>query len=163
MVDAGGMAIFSRHPLEDTVVRVVGGWPQLRATVRVGAVPVRILGVHVVAPVSVATAERQDRQLRLLVTEFGHLRGRRLIVGDFNASQFNDAFDDVERTGVRSVQDLTGQGLAVTWPNGTHWWMPGLQLDHCFVSAAVVPLSVRQGTGVGSDHRPLTLVAAVVQ
>jgi endonuclease/exonuclease/phosphatase (EEP) superfamily protein YafD len=51
--------------------------------------------------------------------------------------------------------------LATTWPNGLHKFPP-LRIDHVFFTGTFVPLTVREGDGTGSDHRPVITDIAVL-
>jgi endonuclease/exonuclease/phosphatase (EEP) superfamily protein YafD len=150
--DVTGSAIFSKLPLRDTAVQVARHSPLLSATVDVGGRAVRIANIHPNAPAFHYPAwarytERVDELVR-------DATGRLVVVGDYNATQFNRWLGDLADLGLRSVHEDLGRGTATTWPNGQLTALP-IRLDHVMVSAGVVGLTIREGDGPGSDHRPV--------
>jgi endonuclease/exonuclease/phosphatase (EEP) superfamily protein YafD len=65
-------------------------------------------------------------------------------------------YEQLEADGLRSAHEDRGQGYAVTWPNGARW-IPPIRIDQAFVSPEVECISIREGRGAGSDHKPLIL------
>jgi endonuclease/exonuclease/phosphatase (EEP) superfamily protein YafD len=153
-------AILSRVPLEDTDIEYTDRSPLLEATVRVGGRAVRLIDVHPAAPVF--SYPRWRAQSRAITGTIGATRGRVVAAGDFNVTQFNSWIEDLEALGLRSAHELLGDGAATTWPNGQGLFPP-VRLDHVLVSAAVVPLRIRQGVGQGSDHRPVIVDLALTR
>jgi len=63
----------------------------------------------------------------------------------------------IHALGLRDAHDLAGFGRGATWPV-RRWWryVPGLRLDHIYVSDAFAVTESRTGVGRGSDHRPVS-------
>lgn len=156
--DPGGMAILSRHPLTDVDVKHAGGWPIITATAELGGRPVHLAGVHLVAPLE--TFQRNQRAQRAITAIARTLERPRVLVGDFNASPYNRWHQQLLDLGLRDAHEAVGRPFATTWPNGRHL-LPPLLLDHLFADPPIVPVRVREGRGVGSDHRPIVVDLAI--
>ena len=78
------------------------------------------------------------------------------VIGDFNATQHSLVYEQLEADGLRSAHEDRGRGYAVSWPNGARW-IPPIRIDQAFVSPDVECVSIREGRGTGSDHKPLIL------
>jgi hypothetical protein len=83
-------------------------------------------------------------------------QGPRVIVGDFNATQHSAVYELLTSGSLQSAHEAVGRGYATTWPNG-RYWLPPIRIDHAFVSAEAECVSIAEGRGRGSDHRPLIL------
>ncbi len=157
---ADGMVLLSRVPFVDHDLLHVGRRPVPTATVRVGGTAVHLVDVHVVAPVR-DFDENRDEQLAInrIVRRTPKPR---IVAGDFNATPTNRWYQEVLDLGLDEVHAAVGDPFATTWPNGSQR-VPPIQLDHVFVDdPPVVPRHVRQGTGTGSDHRPVITDFAVL-
>jgi endonuclease/exonuclease/phosphatase (EEP) superfamily protein YafD len=153
---AFGSAILSRLLLTDARVDDLAGLPMSRATVTVDGRQVRLLDVHTLSPMGGDNFERRDSQLDALVGLAAGASGEAgtVMVGDFNANRWHPAFRRLLDTGLRDAHEQVGRGLARSWPNGTK--VPTFALlDHVLVSPSIAAVSVREGTGRGSDHRPV--------
>jgi endonuclease/exonuclease/phosphatase (EEP) superfamily protein YafD len=157
--DPGGMAILSRHRLTHVVVRHADGWPIITATAVLGGRPIHLAGVHLVAPLE--TFARNQRAQREITAIARRLPTPRMLVGDFNASPYNRWYGQLLDLGLRDAHEAVGRPFATTWPNGRHK-VPPLLLDHLLIDPPIVPLHVREGRGVGSDHRPIVVDLAMV-
>jgi endonuclease/exonuclease/phosphatase (EEP) superfamily protein YafD len=152
-----GTAILSRLPLRDATTVTALGNGLASANIELAGRSVRLLAVHPLAPVTFSVYKAQ----RDAITEFvQHENGPLILAGDFNTTQFNAWLGRLGRLGLRSAHVLLGQGRATTWPNG-HRFLPPIRLDHVLVSRSVVPLSIHEGRGSGSDHKPVIVVLAL--
>ena len=156
--DPGGMAVLSREPLRDVVVRRADGWPIITAAVVVDHTTVHLAGVHLVAPLD--TFSRNQRQQRAITAIIRALPRPRIVAGDFNADPYNRWYEQIRHLGLREAHEAVGRSLATTWPNGQHH-LPPLRLDHVFVDAPLLPLRATEGRGTGSDHRPIVVDLAI--
>jgi endonuclease/exonuclease/phosphatase (EEP) superfamily protein YafD len=162
-----GVGIYSRFPLEDA--QIVYGWgdPFARATLRVQGRPVRLYDVHPLPPLHsqwVINWEEMLKAVRAAVMGEPAAQGPRgalVLAGDFNMNRQAMWFGRFTELGLRDAHDDRGRGLATTWPNGTQL-VPPLRLDHVLLGSKVACLSVHEGRGRGSDHRPLLLDLAVL-
>ena len=158
---AFGSAILSKLPLADARVDDLGGLPMSRATVTVAGRPVDLLNVHTLSPMSGGNFDVRDRQLDALADLAAGSDGSDgpesravVMVGDFNANRWHPAFRRLLDSGLGDAHEQVGRGLARTWPNGRR--LPSFALlDHVLVSPPIIAVSVREGTGRGSDHRPV--------
>ncbi len=159
--DPGGMAVLSRDPLTDVVVRHSDDWPIITATLTVGGTALHLAGVHLLAPLD--TFARNQRQQHAITAIVRSLARPRIVAGDFNASPYNRWFGELLGLGLDEAHEAVGRWWATTWPNGQHH-LPPLRLDHVFVDdPPVVPLHASEGTGTGSDHRPIVVDLAIVR
>ena len=152
---AFGSAILSKLPLADARVEELAGLPMSRATVAIDGRPVELVNVHTLSPMSGDNFDVRDRQLAALADLAARSEGRPVVmVGDFNANRWHPAFRRLLDSGLGDAHEQVGRGLARTWPNGTR--LPTFALlDHVLVSPPITAVSVREGTGRGSDHRPV--------
>jgi endonuclease/exonuclease/phosphatase (EEP) superfamily protein YafD len=115
---------------------------------------VRLYDVHTRAPMrgGASTWEAQLAELgRLVEAEVGP----RVVAGDLNATSGHRAFRDLLGVGLRDAHVERGRWWAGTWPRDRWWFPPVARLDHVLVSPELAVLDVREGTGRGSDHRPV--------
>jgi endonuclease/exonuclease/phosphatase (EEP) superfamily protein YafD len=121
---------------------------------------VHLVDVHVVAPVR-SFDENRDQQVAInrIVRDTAKPR---IVAGDYNATPTNRWYQELLDLGFHEVHEAVGDPFATTWPNGVRH-LPPIRLDHVFVDdPPVVPLDVHQGTGTGSDHRPVIVDLAVL-
>ena len=154
-----GVAVLSRVPLADVAKPVVARMPMIEVTVTIGGRSVRVFDLHPNAPA--ADFERWSLQSDAITDEIVQTKGRLVVAGDFNVTQFNEWMDELEDLGLRSSHEALGRGTATTYPNGKIPELPPIRLDHVMVSPGVVPLRVREGTGEGSDHKPVIVDLAL--
>jgi endonuclease/exonuclease/phosphatase (EEP) superfamily protein YafD len=153
-----GTALLARFPLRNAKVLTTRGDRMARATVVVGGRTVRLMAVHPTAP---TTFERWDAQRRAVTRTVVTEERPIVLAGDFNNTQFNAWIGQLQGIGLESAHELLGRGFATTWPNGKRSFPP-IRLDHALVSQGVAPLSIREGQGAGSDHRPVIVRLAVL-
>ncbi|MGH9149380.1 MAG: endonuclease/exonuclease/phosphatase family protein, partial [Acidimicrobiales bacterium] len=157
---AFGSAIYSRLALSATSSLNLAGLPITVATVSVGAAQVRLYNVHTMAPSTSSDLQRRNRQLAALAFRMEAEPGPVMAVGDFNATPWDPAFRRLLDRGFVDAHERTGRGLARTFPSGRRY-PPVVLIDHVVVSPGVVPLRVWEGSGSGSDHRPVLADLAV--
>jgi len=83
-----------------------------------------------------------------------------MLVGDFNMGQHNRFYKNLLNQGFYNLHQELGQGATITWPNGMNN-APPVRLDHAFISPELIGLSINEGTGLGSDHRPFVIDVAL--
>lgn len=149
-----GTAVFSRLPLRDVGEVDLAGVPMTTFSVTVDGRPVRVFVVHTLPPISATNVDGWRAQLAALA-DVAADEGALVVAGDLNATRHHPSFRALLRDGgLRDAHAEVGRAAAWTWPNGL-WWLPALQLDHVLLRGAVSAVSVVEGTGTGSDHRPL--------
>jgi endonuclease/exonuclease/phosphatase (EEP) superfamily protein YafD len=146
-----GAAVFSRHELVDEEVVDLVGVPMMTVGVRIGDRTIRVWNVHTSSPTLGERRYRRDAQLHALVERRGQERQPLLVVGDFNAGYWNDAFADLVATDLRDAHDVVGRGLDGSWKGVRIETL----IDHVLVSPEWGVSAVRNGEGRGSDHRPV--------
>mgnify|MGYP001810021315 CR=1 FL=1 len=140
------------------------GWFRLRYAAVVaavptvhGAMPLTLLAVHMQRPSLPAAFAANLHQLSVLSETLPSSTA--IVVGDFNATPWSNALQDVDR--VVGLPRLT-RALA-TWPvrPATRLQIPMpvplLPIDHAFAGRDWRVISVRAGPRVGSDHLPVEL------
>lgn len=154
--DSFGIALYSKLPLRDATVLDVEGIPMARALVRFGERWVEMVNIHTLPP-------RLSEYLPIwrAQNEWIEQHARRaslplLLAGDFNATQHSLPYARFQRAGLLDAHREVGRGDATTFPNGV-FPVPPIRLDHAFYTRELRCLSVVEGVGKGSDHRPLIL------
>jgi len=159
--DSFGAAIYSRHPFASKPVNdsSMGKWGvvQLSATIDFGGKAIDCWNIHLVPPRNWDYAiehldEMRDFEQRLRATSRAHV----IVAGDFNFSGATLQASAIRSTGFKDAFEEAGAGRGNTWPvNGIFRYLPGIRLDHIYLSPGLRCRSIRTGTGSGSDHRPL--------
>ncbi len=157
----GGIALFSRFPLENVQVHRVGGSVHTIITARVNLNGTRleILAMHPLTPVTDDKFSERNRQLAWAADYMRGLTGPRILIGDLNTTLFSPYFQDLVRdSGLHNARQ--GQGLLPSWP-ARYDVVPAIPpflripIDHCLVSDEISVARIRLGPRVGSDHLPL--------
>jgi endonuclease/exonuclease/phosphatase (EEP) superfamily protein YafD len=159
-----GSGIWSALPLHDGGTWDVAGAPMTRATIHIGGRRLRIVNVHTRSPLKGGWAKwsAQLEALAALAAGASAEPGPLVMGGDFNATSGHRHFRSILRQGLRDAHVEAGRGWAVTWPRGFRLVPPVFRLDHVLVSEGVAVLSATEGTGKGSDHRPVIVDLAVL-
>jgi endonuclease/exonuclease/phosphatase (EEP) superfamily protein YafD len=167
--DYMGIAIVSRLPIEAREIGPLGetNVPYARIDVRTASgARVRLYAIHTWPPYgtellamhvaqmahvgALATRDAEDPALSAVI--FG---------GDFNASPTTYQYRRLRETGLVNAHERVGRGFATTWPN-LPWPFPPMRLDHVFVAGRDVEVvSVHEGEGEGSDHRPVYVALSI--
>jgi endonuclease/exonuclease/phosphatase (EEP) superfamily protein YafD len=154
--DCYGLAVYSKIPIEPPGVTTVypGGLsvPCLKLTVRIGGQAVMFFNAHLVPPKSVAHFRQQCAQFADLLTEAAKARPS-VLAGDFNFTERSAFGRRLRKARFRSTHQLAGWGRAPTWPN--QGLLPGVRIDHVYLSSGLTCFEARPGVGTGSDHRPV--------
>jgi endonuclease/exonuclease/phosphatase (EEP) superfamily protein YafD len=151
----GTVNLFSRLPLKTEVQNWVAGRPMHTVEVALGAQTLRLIGLHAPRPLNAGRYnydEYWQQMLPLLQSQPGPLA----IVGDFNATQHSRVYQLLTEKRLRSAHQDRGRGYATTWPNG-YYPVPPIRIDQAFISPEVECVSIQEGRGRGSDHKPLIL------
>jgi len=157
-----GAALYSRFPFDADAALVPGGhsWsPFGRATIRSPYGPIGVLGVHPPPPLpnTRGVAER-DRGLAAIAPLLQALPPQRVVLGDFNATPWNDAFQRMRRDAG------LGHGSAAWWLPSWPDPLPALlrtPIDHVLTSGRLTVTAATLGPSIGSDHRPLIATVRV--
>ena len=152
-IDFCNLVILSKYPVAEQEARV--GWegpPMIRARFGPELGGLTVIGVHTIR---FPHSRAQFRQVVALSDLIDSLPGRKLVMGDFNATPFSRIISTIAgRTGLRRLSTLP------SWPS--NFGLPQVAIDHIFVSPAIRAVQSAQiGQSAGSDHFPITLKIAV--
>ena len=112
--------------------------------------------VHLMPPRSRAQTIEQRREFADLRDRLKHEELPIVLCGDFNFTNASAFADELTRLGLIDAHRISGRGRGTTWPRlGPLRWLPGIRLDHIFISKELTSTHSRTGTGQGSDHRPV--------
>jgi endonuclease/exonuclease/phosphatase (EEP) superfamily protein YafD len=156
--DAGGIALLSRLELRDPTIAHSYAWPFVLARVDVGGRSISLIGVHIAGPGFFTRHRRHQERIERLLR---NTAPSRVLAGDFNSTPFNAWISQLRDLGLRDAHETRGRAHVTTWPNGEHV-LPPVLVDHVVLDDSLVPLRVREGTGRGSDHRPVIVDVAVL-
>lgn len=156
-----GLAIYSRFPLEDTEAVEAGGRPLLRASITVGGHRVRLYHLHPTSPnPGWGVARSWNDGWRAILAELRDETGPVVVAGDFNMTQHHRWYRKLKALGFVSSHEERGRGSATTWPQTRA--LGQIRIDQVFHGEGVVSLSIREGRGHGSDHRPVIAELAIL-
>ena len=123
-----------------------------RASLSVGSVVLDIVSVHTRPPMWTDSTPDWFRDLGLLPRP--GRTGTQLLLGDFNATQDQHAFRDLEDAGYRDAGITVGAGLKPTWYKP--WMVPPVTFDHVLTDKPLRATAVHTYPLRGSDHHILT-------
>lgn len=152
-IDYCNLVVLSKFPILDSDAKALWeGPPYIRARLGPEAGNITVLGVHTIRFPHSRAQYRQVVELSKLIEK---LPGRKLVMGDFNATPFSRIIETVEqRSNLNRLTNLP------TWPS--HANLPQIAIDHIFVSPGIkVTESQQIGQPAGSDHFPVMLRIAV--
>ena len=150
-VDTTGLAVWSRYPIGDAAVEVVGtSTPVLRTTIDSPSGPFRLGAIHVTAPLDGEATAAWDEELSQLAD--ADSSSPALLVGDFNATEDHEQFRAILEAGWTDAHGPKGCGYDATWPE-ERIWPTMLRLDHVLTSSHFEILAVDIGDSASSDHR----------
>ncbi|MGE3576729.1 MAG: endonuclease/exonuclease/phosphatase family protein [Dehalococcoidia bacterium] len=156
-----GVALYSKLPLSDVQVLEAGNRPLIRALVDVEGTPVVLYDLHPVSPgFGVDVAEGWNDGWKTITGLVAKETGPVILAGDLNMDQHHVWYHKLKSQGLDNCHEETGRGNATTWPKGRK--LRPIRIDHVFHSEGVVCLSIREGIGEGSDHRPLIAELAIL-
>ena len=163
--DSFGAAIYSRRPFVGTVEKFVplgdATEPQIRAVTRINGQKVALYNVHLLPPRRLDYTTITRLQFADLID---HLKEEKLpviLAGDLNFTECSPQAVALVSAGLADAHSMRGMGRGSTWPVVGHFrWLPGLRLDHVYVSGEITCVESRTGEGQGSDHRPFLVKIA---
>lgn len=150
--DNFGIALLSRYPLESARELQLGATAAIDAVLVAPAGRVRLIGVHLMPPVSRTGAAERNAQLATLAAYIDKHDDPLVVTGDFNLSPYSPHYGAwLAHTGL--VDARPRYGLGFTWPS---FFPPlGIRIDHCLVSDELVVADYHRLARFGSDHYPI--------
>lgn len=156
----GDVGIFSRLPvrrMEQVVVEhrvvLVLNIPLVQSETARGEL--RLVALHSPRP-NFGKGDNYYAFWERILTLLAKFTGPEVVIGDFNATQHSRVYQQLLALGLRSAHEDRGRGYATTWPNGKQP-IPPIRIDQAMLSHEVECVSIREGVGPGSDHKPLIL------
>ena len=162
--DSFGIGVYSRTPFAGEVDQSFplgrAGVEQMRAEIDVGGGRrVAVYNVHLLPPRTLLYYSDHRLQLADLVDALRAERLPYVVCGDFNFSETTPQHADLKRAGVREAHELAAVGRGATWPVNSvfRYVMPGIRIDHVYLSPDLTATRCETGEGRGSDHRPVVV------
>jgi len=158
--DSFGAAIYSRRPFKGRIERWVdlgsGSEPQMRVVVEIDGRNVALYNIHFRPPRPRDYRIETRKQFADLLEHIAAETLPVIVVGDFNFTERSPQAAALRALGVSEAHDLGGWGRGTTWPVlGAARWLPGLRIDHIYLTGGFTCTGCRTGQGLGSDHRPV--------
>ncbi len=158
--DSFGAAIYSRRPFKGRIERWVhlgnGTEPQMRVVVEINGRDVALYNIHVRPPLPGGYAIETKEQFADLLEHIAAEELPVIIAGDFNFSERSSQAAALRVRGISEAHELGGWGRGTTWPVlGPFRWLPGLRIDHIYLTGGLTCTDCQTGQGQGSDHRPV--------
>jgi endonuclease/exonuclease/phosphatase (EEP) superfamily protein YafD len=152
----GTVNVFSRLPLQSEKQNWVAGRGLETFEILVGSETLHIISLHSPRPMNIRTDDYYGFWGRTIPMVLGE-KGPLVVVGDCNATQFSNVYQQLTADRLRSAHQDRGRGYATTWPNGQFGVPSLIRIDQAFLSPEIECLGIKEGEGLGSDHKPLIL------
>jgi endonuclease/exonuclease/phosphatase (EEP) superfamily protein YafD len=157
-VDNFGVALFSRRPLAQPMIRAFGpaGTPSATARLELeDGPPIDLVVVHPHPPVGRASRDLRDLALQEMAAAMRG-RSRLVVVGDFNATPWSPIFDAPELRALDLHEARPGFGVLPSWPVDAP--LLGVPIDQAWASRGLGFADFRLLPSIDSDHRPFVVV-----
>lgn len=156
-----GTALYSKLPLTEVTIEEAGRRPYIKASIQVGGVEIHLYDLHATSPgIGAGIAGDWNDGWRAIIRALRNDDGLIIAAGDFNMTQNHHWYGELKQAGFVSAHEERGRGNAKTWPKGR--LLPMIRLDQVFHGPGIVCVSIREGRGEGSDHRPVIADLAIV-
>ena len=149
-----GLGLYSRFPIVRSDVIELQGLPWMRATLEVGGLPVEVWNVHTMPPLDAGKHVRWLGQVATLAAQAERADGVLLVAGDFNLTPANPSYDVLRDAGLLDAHVDCGRWGVRTFPANAAI-PPLMRLDYMWLRGGLRCRTIREGTGAGSDHRPV--------
>lgn len=153
----GGMAIFSRFPLEQADVLQLdsSSHPAIFAKINLDGTTLSLLTIHPPTPMRRDKFTNRNKQFAESAAIMKSAANPKVLIGDFNTTMWSPYFTDlVEDSELRDVRK--GRGIYPSW----HSYLPRsmrIPIDHCLIGEGIEVSDVGLGDYTGSDHFPLVV------
>lgn len=148
----GGVAVFSKYPLENAEVKFFRflGRPRIEATARIDGQPVRLIFFHPINPTR--NLSLRNKELEEISREAAATSDPVIVFGDLNCTPWSPIFVRILRQG-RLFNTMQGFGPQPSWPAVIN--LPFMPIDHILVSKHFRTIKRKTGPNLGSDHLPV--------
>lgn len=145
-----GIALYARHPLVQVKSSTdADGLSHIEAQMAWQGRQVNLLAVHPMPPISIHFHAERNAKMTRWARAAGASRLPTLVAGDFNATPWSIAFNELHHLGLHRAT-----GLAPTWPAALQG-LSGIPIDHVLASRHWRLVTSGRGPAVGSDHLPV--------
>jgi len=152
--DNFGIAIFSRYPLKDASIQILGEdhLPSAFARVQVNGTTWSIMATHPPPPLSTELYDLRNQQFVAMADFIKKQSGNFVLSGDLNSAPWSAHFSNfLQSAGLKDSR--TGFGLQASWPSNC--WILRIPIDHILTSKNIVTKVRRIEEDLGSDHLPV--------
>lgn len=151
---APDLVILSRHPIVREQARLVEDHAIVKAVLSVDGRPLTVWGVHPSTLRSVSDLTARNYYLTTLASMVSQTREPSVMLGDFNATQWDPYFARVKRRGnFHEEPHLLPPATRIGVRSGLAFL--GAPIDHILTSRLNVLSNCHTGPALGSDHLPL--------
>lgn len=157
----GGVALFSRYPIVEGSVVLIGRQYGIEAIVDVNGSLLRVMVVHPFPGADETALADLNNDLRVFAARAASPGPPTMLVGDFNASRWHPQFRELLGTGLADAHEALGKGFSRSWPTGAG--LPRfVRLDHALLDDRVIPVQVNDIVVPGSDHLGFVVEVAIL-
>ncbi len=159
-----GTAIVSQLPFSAEGTLRLGVTPVTWVDITIGAQSVKVINVHMAAPVSQKLIDRGETQYAELVAVVEDSSIPLIIVGDLNSTVQNRRLQGLMNQGLADAHQHAGRGFGATWGQPRLSLFPAmLRIDHVLMTEEIEAVHSWTEPLSGSDHRMLIvdLVATI--
>ena len=159
-----GLAVYSRLPFDGPPqVTNRGVRRQIRAVVRIDGRPVALYVVHPLSPRTPARVLQNRLWTADLADQLRREPLPAVVAGDLNFTAETPNAAALTAAGLTDAFALAGHGRGPTWPVKPRWaaWLPGVRIDHVYLSAGLTCTRYQTAGYTGSDHLPIVADVAL--
>jgi endonuclease/exonuclease/phosphatase (EEP) superfamily protein YafD len=128
--------------------------PWIRGSIMLGERRIELLNVHTIPPITGEYFLIWEEMFRDLARMAINRRHPLIVAGDLNATRHNRVYSLLADARLMDAHVALGRSSVATFPNGSSF-LPDLQLDYVLYSPEWRCVSIAEGVGEGSDHKPL--------
>jgi len=143
-----GVAIFSKHPVEDLTTYYWGGEPSLTGNIMLPDTTVHFVATHTLSPRNEKRYTKRNQHLRQMGRYLKSIEGPVLAIGDFNAVPWSPHIVQIRR---QSRLFDSRRSFTPTYP--ARWKIGGIPIDYILHSDEVQCLNFQSVEMAGSDHK----------
>lgn len=156
----GGIAIFSRIPLESKEIRYYSSLkrPRAIAKIKLASGHFTLICAHPFIPLKHTTMRNEEFSIYAKEALEASKSGPVVLAGDLNCTPWSSDFSKLLADS-HLVDTEQGFGPQPSW--STHQKIAIFPIDHCLVSKDIVTLKRYTGEEIGSDHLPVVVDLAI--